>query len=121
MIGIAILVSGAGGVAPFIGGIACGLGIGAEIDLMAFFTSRYFGLRDYAKLYGTMFGIFALGVGIGPAVSGGSFDRFHSYTPAFAIFMIILALGCLIFLRLGPYPFPALAQTLSDAAEKMPA
>ena len=33
---------------------------------MAFFTSRYFGARNYAKIYGTMFGMFALGVGIGP-------------------------------------------------------
>ena len=72
---------------------------------MAFFTSRYFGLRDYAKLYGTMFGIFALGVGIGPAVSGASFDRFHSYAPAFVIFVIMLAAGCIILLRLGPIPF----------------
>ena len=87
---------------------------------MAFFTSRYIGLRDYAKLYGTMFGIFALGVGFGPAVSGASFDRFHSYTPAFVIFVIMLAAGCIILLRLGPYPFPALGQTLSGA-EKMPA
>ena len=121
MIGIAILISGAGGFAPFLGAIACGLGIGAEIDLMAFFTSRYFGLRDYAKLYGTMFGIFALGVGIGPALSGGSFDRFHSYTPAFVIFVILLAVGCLIFLRMGPYPFPSPRQALSSAAEKVPA
>jgi len=121
MIGIGILISGAGGFAPFLGAIACGLGIGAEIDLMAFFTSRYFGLRDYAKLYGAIFGIFALGVGIGPALSGLSFDRFHSYTPAFAVFVIMLAIGCLIFLRLGPYPFPALGQALSGAAEKMPA
>jgi len=121
MAGIAILASGAGGFAPFLGAIACGLGIGAEIDLMAFFTSRYFGLRDYAKLYGIMFGIFALGVGIGPALSGVSFDRFQSYTPAFVVFEIMLAISCLIFLRLGPYPFPAPAQALSGAAEKMPA
>jgi len=121
MVGIGILMSGAAGFAPFLGAIACGLGIGAEIDLMAFFTSRYFGLRDYAKLYGTMFGIFALGVGIGPALSGASFDRFHSYTPAFAISMILLAAGCLIFLRLGPYPFPALGRALSGAVEKIPA
>jgi MFS family permease len=121
MIGIAILISGAGGFAPFLGAIACGLGIGAEIDLMAFFTSRYFGLRDYAKLYGTMFGIFALGVGIGPALSGGSFDRFHSYTPAFVVFVIVLAVGCLIFLRMEPYPFPSPRQAPSSAAEKVPA
>ena len=121
MIGIAILISGAGGFAPFLGAIACGLGIGAEIDLMAFFTSRYFGLRDYAKLYGAMFGIFALGVGIGPVLSGASFDRFHSYTPAFAGFVIMLAIACLVFLRMGPYPFPASAQALSGAPEKIPA
>ena len=121
MTGIAILISGTGGFAPFLGAIACGLGIGAEIDLMAFFTSRYFGLRDYAKLYGTMFGIFALGVGIGPALSGASFDRFHSYTPAFALFVILLAIGCLVFLRLGPYPFPALGEPVPGAVEKMPA
>ena len=121
MIGIAILISGAGGFAPFLGAIACGLGIGAEIDLMAFFTSRYFGLRDYAKLYGTMFGIFALGVGIGPALSGASFDRFHSYTPAFVVFVIVLAVGCLIFLRMEPYPFPSPRQAPSSAAEKVPA
>jgi hypothetical protein len=68
-----------------------------------------------------VFGIFALGVGIGPALSGASFDRFHSYTPAFMIFEIILAVSCLIFLRLGPYPFPALGQALFAAAEKQPA
>ena len=121
MIGIGILASGAGGFAPFLGAIACGLGIGAEIDLMAFFTSRYFGLRDYAKLYGAMFGIFALGVGIGPVLSGASFDRFHSYTPAFAGFVIMLAIACLVFLRMGLYPFPASAQALSGAPEKIPA
>ena len=121
MIGVASLASGAGGIAPFLGAIGCGLGIGAEIDLMAFFTSRYFGLRNYAKLYGMMFGIFALGVGVGPALSGMSFDRFHSYTPAFVVFLIMLAAGCVVFLRLGPYAYPPLDQALADAQEKMPA
>jgi MFS family permease len=87
---------------------------------MAFFASRYFGLRDYGKLYGIMFGIFALGVGIGPALSGASFERLHSYTPAFVIFEIVLAVGCLIFLRLGPYPYPAQEQTLSPAGRFRP-
>jgi MFS family permease len=121
MIGIASLASGAGGPAPFLGAIGCGLGIGAEIDLMAFFTSRYFGLRNYAKLYGIMFGIFALGVGVGPALSGTSFDHFHSYTPALVIFEIMLAAGCFVFLRLGPYPYPPLDQALTGAQERMPA
>ena len=43
-------MSHAAGSAPFLGAICLGLGIGAEIDLMAFFVSRYFRLRNYAKI-----------------------------------------------------------------------
>jgi MFS family permease len=107
MIGIAILATGAAGLAPVIGAVTLGLGIGAEVDLMAFFASRYFGMRNYAKIYGTMFGIFAFGVGIGPALSGASFDVFRSYTPIFIVYEIMLVISCAIFLRLGPYPYPA--------------
>jgi MFS family permease len=122
MLGLALLMSHAAGATPFVGAICLGLGIGAEIDLMAFFVSRYFGLRNYAKIYGTMFGLFGLGVGIGPALSGMSFDRFHSYTPIFVVYEIMLFVTCLIFLRLGPYPYPAgrqmpVAAAASAAAE----
>jgi MFS family permease len=102
---------------PYVGAVALGLGIGAEVDLMAFFTSRYFGARNYAKIYGTMFGIFAFGVGIGPALSGGSFNLFRSYTPIFMVYEVFLAVSCVIFFRLGPYPYPAQA----EPALKMPA
>jgi MFS family permease len=118
MIGIALLASGAGGAAPLAGAICLGLGIGAEVDLMAFFTSRYFGLKDYAKIYGVMFGLFAFAVGIGPVLSGLSFDRFHSYGPVFVVYEIMLAATCVIFLRLGPYPFPAPAR-LGEAPGKV--
>jgi MFS family permease len=107
MLGLALLMSHAAGATPFLGAICLGIGIGAEIDLMAFFASRYFGLRNYAKIYGTMFGLFGLGVGVGPALSGLSFDRFHSYTPIFAVYEIMLLVTCVIFVRLGPYPYPA--------------
>ena len=107
MIGIGLLLSGAGGAVPLLGAVACGLGIGAEIDFIAFFASRYFGLRDYAKIYGVMFGMFSFGVGIGPALSGASYDLFHSYKPIFVVYEVMLAITCLIFLRLGPYPYPA--------------
>jgi hypothetical protein len=85
---------------------------------MAFFVSRYFGLRNYAKIYGTMFGMFGFGVGIGPSLSGFSFDRFHSYTPIFGVYEIMLFITCLIFLRLGPYPYPAATHAAPVAAVK---
>jgi MFS family permease len=107
MLGIALLGSGATGLVPLIGAILCGAGIGAEIDLMAFFISRYFGLKAYGKIYGIMFAVFNIGTGLGPALSGLSFDRFHSYGPIFIVYEVALAITCLLFIGLGPYPYPA--------------
>ena len=112
MAGIGLLDSGTAGLVPLVGATLCGLGIGAEVDLMAFFVSRYFGLREYAKIYGAMFAVFSFGVGVGPTISGISFDRFHSYGPAFMLYEVLLAIACALFLRLGPYPFPARADML---------
>jgi MFS family permease len=107
MTGIALLASGLRGAAPFVGAALCGIGVGAEVDLMAFFVGRYFGLRAYGRIYGVMFAAFALANGIGPSIAGWSFDRFHSYRPAFAIFAAMLALTCLLLAPLGRYPYPA--------------
>jgi MFS family permease len=107
MAGIALLASGAGGSVPLAGAILCGLGVGAEVDLMAFFVSRYFGMREYAKIYGVMFALFALANGVGPSLSGMSFDRFHSYVPIFMVYEVLLVITCGLFLGLGPYPYPA--------------
>jgi MFS family permease len=107
MAGIALLASRLGGAVPFVGAVLCGIGVGAEVDLMAFFVGRYFGLKAYARIYGVMFAAFALANGIGPSIAGWSFDRLHSYGPAFAIFEAMLALTCVLLLPLGRYPYPA--------------
>jgi MFS family permease len=107
MIGIALLGSGAGGMVPFAGAILCGLSVGAEVDIMAFFVSRYFGLKAYGKIYGTMFAAFSFANGFGPSIAGWSFDRFHSYRPAFMIFEVLLVLTCILLTPLGAYPYPA--------------
>ncbi len=107
MAGIALLASGAGGMVPLIGAVLCGMGVGAEVDIMAFFVSRYFGLKSYGKIYGLMFAVFAFAQGFGPLIAGWSYDRFHSYQPAFMIFEGFLILCCLMIAPLGAYPFPA--------------
>jgi MFS family permease len=118
MVGIALLGSGAGGIVPIAGAVLCGMGIGAEIDLMAFFLSRYFGLKSYGKIYGIMFAVFNIGTGLGPALSGRSFDMFHSYLPVFGIYEVALAITCILFLRLGPYPYPAPPRETASAARQ---
>jgi MFS family permease len=122
MIGTALFASGAGGLGPFLGALFCGTALGAEIDLMGFFVSRYFGVKNYGKLIGTMFGVFAGATGVGPFISGRSFDLYHSYVPAFALYEVLLVIMCLIFVPLGPYPFPARHRRALDPGKaKVPA
>lgn len=106
--GIALLMFGGTSAAVLGAGVfVLGAGFGAEIDFLAFFCSRYFGPREYAQKYGIMFPAIGIGSGIGPTISGATFDAFHSYLPAFASYELLLLLVAAFFLRLGPYPYPA--------------
>ncbi|HUZ75132.1 MAG TPA: MFS transporter [Stellaceae bacterium] len=109
--GVALLASGWGGAAPIVGTVCLGLAIGAEADLLAYFVSRYFGLKDYAKIYGTMFGIFAIAAGFGPWLGGTIYDHFHSYMPLFAFDEVAILVICALLLPLGPYAYPAPGQS----------
>jgi MFS family permease len=84
--------------------------------MMAFFASRYCGLTAYGRIYGSMFGIFALGVAIGPTLAGLTFDFAHSYVPVFIYDEIALIVVCGLFLRLGPYPYPAAERRYAKTA-----
>jgi MFS family permease len=106
MAGIGLLASNAAGMVPLLGAILCGVGVGAEVDLMAFFVSRYFGLKAYGRIYGLMFAAFTFANGVGPSIAGWSFDKYHSYGPAFWIFEGLLVLTCLLLAPLGRYAYP---------------
>ena len=45
-----------------------GLTIGAELDIMAYFISRYFGLASFGKLYGLAYGCLIICGGISPVM-----------------------------------------------------
>ena len=103
--GILMLAGGVGD--PKIGTALCGFGIGAEVDLMGFFLSRYCGIKAFGRIYGVSFAFFTLGNGIGALFGGLSFDHLHSYTPAFVGFAVALLVASALFLTLGKYAYPA--------------
>jgi cyanate permease len=106
--GIGLIASGVGGLpAAFAGTILCGMGLGAEGDLLGYFVGRYFGLRSFGTIYGFMIGIFSLGNGVGPYLMGLSFDNTHSYATASLGFEALLLVCCGLVLCLGAYSFPA--------------
>jgi MFS family permease len=104
--GIALLLSGAGSPAPFFAAICIGLAIGAEVDMLGFFVSRYFGRRSFGMLYGLIFALFALGIGVGPALLGFGYDHFHSYSPVLSVYLVLLVIAAALFLPLGKYRYP---------------
>ena len=110
MAGIAILGGGALGSWPVVGTILLGLGIGAEIDILSFIISRYFGIRFFGALHGFGFALALIGNAVGASMLGWFFQLAHSYTPGFAVFEVLLAAACGLMLTLGPYRYPAVAE-----------
>ena len=90
-----------------IGTLLVGIGLGAEVDLIAFLLSRYLGMRSFGEIYGYFFAIFMLGAGLGPFAMGVSFDRTGSYKLMLVCFGLALAPASLMMLRFGPYAYPA--------------
>ena len=87
------------------GAIGVGLAAGAEVDMIGFLVSRYFGLKSFGQIYGLLFSIFTIGAGLGPYLVGVTFTAFQSYDKA------LLGLGCLLaaaiacFALIGPYRY----------------
>ena len=63
-LGIALLWTGSVGGLALIGAFLVGLGMGAEVDIIAFLMSRYFGLRALGATVGFAFGAFVIAGGL---------------------------------------------------------
>ena len=75
--------------------------LGAEVDLLAFLVSRYFGLRSFAQLFGLMFGVVMVGMGLGPLAFGIVFDVTGSYRAMLAVATPVCAI-CVILMSILP-------------------
>jgi MFS family permease len=84
--------------------VLIGLSVGSEVDIVAYITSRYFGLRNYGTIFGTLIGIMALGAGVGPTLAGLAYDLSGSYHAFFWALLPCLALSSALIGSLGKYP-----------------
>ena len=87
-----------------VAGIALGLAMGAEVDLIGYFTARYFGLTHYGLLFGFQYSVFSLGCGISPLLAGQIWDRTGSYDLALIGASVLLTVAALISLTLPKFP-----------------
>jgi len=113
--GFAFLASAAGPL-PAIGVVLMGLGLGTEIDLIAFLVTRYFGQRAFGEIYGYFFMIFGLGSSLGRMLGGFVFDMAGSYNPALIGAAMVLVVAVALVNRLGPYAYPVRRYVAIDPA-----
>ncbi|WP_369371208.1 MFS transporter [Promicromonospora sp. Populi] len=84
--------------------VLIGIGFGAEIDLMAYLSSRYFGPRKFGTLYSVIYSCFIVGTALGPVAAGFLFDATESYDIALIIAASLLAVGAVVLLILPRFP-----------------
>lgn len=103
--GFALLATASGPLAAT-GVVLMGLGLGTEIDLIAFLISRYFGQRAFGELYGYFFMVFGIGSSLGRYLGGLVFDTAGSYRPALIGAAVALVAAVTLVNRFGAYAYP---------------
>ncbi len=121
LLGIGLLLTSLGTTYAALAVVLVGLGLGAEVDLIAFMLSRYLGLKSFGEIYGYLFAAFMLGTGVGPFAMGAVFDATGNYDAALFGLGGLLLLSCFVLISFGQYAYPQARKSVSSRSEAQPA
>jgi predicted MFS family arabinose efflux permease len=102
--GAALLYFGAAGGQAFLAAVMVGLAIGAESDLLAYLSSRYFGLRSLGTIFGLQSAAYMLGTASGPWAFGRGFEATGSYATMLATCIGLVFVAIVLTLVLRRFP-----------------
>jgi cyanate permease len=83
--------------------VTLGFAMGAELDLMGYLVARYFGLAEFGRIYGWLYGAFIFASGLGPLWVGALRDSTGNYRLSLAFSVAGLLVACGIFLLMPRY------------------
>lgn len=104
VVGLALFAAGADGTVAAICAALVGMAIGAEFDVMAFFTSRYFGPRNFGQIYGYNYSAFKVGSATGPLIMGIAYDSVGRYDEILWVMSGVMLLACVLVAMMPRYP-----------------
>lgn len=84
--------------------VLVGFASGAETDLVAYLSARYFGLRHYGRIYGAQYAVFGIASAIAPPLFGTVYDKTGSYNAILVTAAIAFGIGAALLLTMGRYP-----------------
>ncbi len=85
-------------------GFLLGFAAGAESDLIAYLTGRYFGMANYGKIYGMLYMPFGFFSALSPLIYAKVRDTMGSYDPILSVALFAFVIGGALLLLLGKYP-----------------
>jgi len=98
-----------------------GIGNGAEYALLAYILPRYFGLRSYSEIYGSILGIVLLMMGTTPMLMDVGYDLHGSYGPSLTVITGALLVTSFLIMRLPTYRYAADGRALASPLQPRPA
>lgn len=104
IVGILILIMGGATIWILFAAICLGLSLGAENDALGYLAGRFFGLRNFGRIYSLLLCSYLAGAAIGPLALATSFDQSGSYTQGLTAGLVVLAVACALLLTLRPRP-----------------
>jgi len=102
--GIFLLATDTTGVAVYVAALLVGVSLGAEVDLLAYLTSRYFGLKSFAQIFGVLFAAIMMGMAFGPTIFGGVYELTGSYSGVLVVGGAFNIVAIIMTALLRPYP-----------------
>jgi predicted MFS family arabinose efflux permease len=100
--GCLVLLSGVPVGFAAIGVVLVGLVQGAEVDVLAYFTSRLFDRRIYGAIFGMLFTVSLMGTAAGFVLFGRLFTATGSYDGALVVSAVVLTLASLLYHLMPP-------------------
>ncbi len=76
-----MIFGGASLIAPSVAALLIGLTLGAEVDVIAYLTTKHFGLKSFGALYGGLLAALSIGTASGPLGAARIFDVYGNYLP----------------------------------------
>jgi len=98
----------------FLFGVSCG----GQTSMTSYFTSRYFGVRNFATIYGSMMPLMLVVTAPAAVIFGACFDHFRSYNAAIVLAFAALFTSIVFFAKLEPYPYPRKLAIVNKESEE---
>ncbi|MGV9710964.1 MFS transporter [Gordonia sp. NPDC003424] len=119
-VGVILLITSSSVPVLFLGAALVGVALGAEGDVAAYMTSRYFPQHSYARVLGSVYFLYAMGSAFGIYLLGQVYGATGSYAAGVIPIVVMVGAGIVCLLGMGGYRYSLDHRELVADSEAVP-